>query len=245
MWMNLTHPTAPAMIARISRIPTRRIVPTRLRRSDPPGVGSVTSGMFSVSSSISVTFASRRWIAVQVTLKDVDRFPLVLGGTPAGTRQPLARSGPSDGDRRQALVHQLDAHRLVQTPRGQLLADEPGETPHFACLDRVRPIQPKRQTDHQTAGTLERDAVDDGLRCCGWEPHVDGTSWEGGPYIPHRPGKAYMALAHVETENNLRARWVVSQAMPPVPPPSADQRYGPGTCGHCRHPCRHTCRSGS
>src|SRR5664280_344950 len=205
MWMNLTHPTAPAMIARISRTPTRRVVPTRARRGDPPVVGFTASGTFRAPSSISATFASRRWLAVQVTLEDVDRFPLVLGGTPAGTRQPLARSGPPDGDRRQALVHQLDAHRLVQTPRGQLLADETCETPYLACLDRVRSVQSERQANDQTAGILEYDAVDHGLRCCGWESHVDGTSGESGPHIRHRPGKAYVAFTHVETENDLRA----------------------------------------
>src|SRR5450830_1496866 len=116
--MNLNHATAPAMIMRISRTPTRRVVLTRVRRGDPPGVGSVTSGVFCVPSSMSVTFASHRWLAVQITLQDVDRLPLILGGTPGGTRQPLARSCPSDSDRRQALVHQFDAHSPVETPFG-------------------------------------------------------------------------------------------------------------------------------
>src|SRR5664280_975248 len=104
MWVRLSHPPALAIIAIISRRPTMRAALTRARRGDPPVVGFTASGTFRAPSSISVTFASHRWLAVQITLEDVDRFPLVLGGTPAGTRQPLARSGTPDGDRRQALV---------------------------------------------------------------------------------------------------------------------------------------------
>src|SRR5450830_1054246 len=234
--MNLNHATAPAMIMRISRTPTRRVVLTRVRRGDPPGVGSVTSGVFCVPSSMSVTFASHRWLAVQITLEDVDRFPLVLGGTPGGARKPLTRRCPPNSYGRQALVHQLDAHHPVETPCGQFLADETCETPYLACLDRVRSVQPERQANDQTTGTLEYDAVNHGLRCCGWKFHVDGTSGESGPHIRHRPGKAYVALTHVEAENNLRAGWIVSQAMPPVPLRSADLRYGPGTCGRCHRP---------
>src|SRR5450830_673565 len=118
MRMNLTHSTTPAMIVRTSRTPMMRAALIRARRGDPPVVGLTTSGVFCVPSSMSVTFASHRWLAVQIPLQDVDRLPLILGGTPGGTRQPLARSCPSDSDRRQALVHQFDAHSPVETPFG-------------------------------------------------------------------------------------------------------------------------------